>query len=83
MTGFAARVMYEDAGQLVYLVTGMRNHLPVWCYASVPERSRVFFQQAIKQGMVDIMCFGKVLFSGQGAQPPEEIEAVINNYYTD
>jgi hypothetical protein len=81
MSGFAAKVMHEDAGQLVYLVTGQRNALPVWCYALVPERSRVFFQQAIQQGRVNITQFGQILFSGKGKNPPKEIEEIISVNY--
>lgn len=81
MSGFAAKIMHEDAGQIVYLVTGLRNKFPVWCYALVPERSRLFFQQAIEQGRVDITKFGQILFSGEGKNPPQEIENIISVHY--
>jgi hypothetical protein len=83
MSSYAAKVMHDDGEQMVYLVTGLRAAIPVWCYAMVPSRTRASFSQAVRQGKVNIAQFGQILFSGQGIQPPQEIEAIVSNYYSD
>jgi hypothetical protein len=81
VTGFAAKLLHEEGDQLVFLVTGKQNRQPVWCYALIAERKRVAFQQGLKSGQVKIGDYGRILFSGKGHVPPDDVQQIIKTHY--
>ena len=56
----------------VFLVRGKNAGRPIWHYVLVDRLKFALFRQALKQGQLDVVKYGKILCSGWGKNPPAE-----------
>lgn len=55
---------------------------PVWHFLAVPQSRMEAFRQARQsEGNLDLSQFGKILASGKGEQPPEEVRQEVMRSY--
>ena len=64
-------------GSLVYLVRGKDRDRPAWHYVLVDKEKEARFKEKVASGNVDVAKFGKVLHSGWGKDPPDDIRRKI------
>jgi len=76
--GFAAKVSNE-IGVGIFLVLGKHDDRPLWHYVRVPRLRAEEFKRSVRNGSLDVVKFGEVLFSGWGKEPPEEIQQKIRS----
>ena len=69
-------------GHLVYLVRGKDRGKAAWHYVLVDEEKVEQFKEQVKMGTVDVADFGKVLHSGLGEDPPQNIRDDINKRFS-
>lgn len=70
---FAAKVT-SSQNELVYLVRGKDKGEAAWHYILIKNKATLpLFLKAIDTDSVDIATFGKILHSGWGENPPEEV----------
>ena len=62
---------------LVYVVRGKDKGKPAWHYVLVDKAKVEEFKIQIKTGTIDVANYGKVLYSGWGNDPPENIVTKI------
>ena len=58
---------------MVYLVRGKCRGKAAWHYVLVDEEKEEQFKEQVKTGTVDAADFGKVIHSGWGEDPPQNI----------
>lgn len=81
MGHFTGKLLHEDSDESLYLVTGKKDNAPIWCYALVPARMEAAFKTALTESRIRINQYGRVLFSGHGAQPPAQVQELIAAHY--
>jgi len=69
-------------GHLVYLVRGKDSGKPLWHYVLVDANKLPIFLKKIEGGSLDVADYGKVLYSGWGENPPEEVKIFIEEKYS-
>ena len=67
----------ENVGERFYLVRGKDRGKPAWHYVLVKKALLPLFLRRAKGGNVDVADFGRVLKSGWGKDPPEDIRKSI------
>ena len=60
--------------QFVYLVRGKDRGRPAWHYVLVDEDKVQQFKDKLRSGSLDVGDYGKVLYSGWGKDPPQDIK---------
>ena len=78
MTNFTSIVKASQGG-LVYLAQGKEKptNQDAWYYVQIKSKSLVpIFLKKIKDG-IDLLDYGTILYSGWGAEPPEDIRQKI------
>ena len=68
----------ENASEKIYLVRGKDREKPAWHYVLVKKALLPLFLRRTKGGNVDVADFGRVLKSGWGKDPPENVRKNIN-----
>jgi hypothetical protein len=68
-------------GDLVYLVRGKDAGRSAWHYVLIDRMKLPLFKQKLKTGSLDVSEYGKILYSGWGENPPEEIVEEIKKQY--
>ncbi|XP_019849065.1 PREDICTED: uncharacterized protein LOC109580417 isoform X2 [Amphimedon queenslandica] len=63
---------------LVYKVCGKDKGYAAWHYVLVDEEKFVDFKAQVATGSIDLSKYGKILESGWGKDPPEDIERKVN-----
>ena len=63
---------------LVYTVRGKDKGRPAWHYVVVDEEKLDDFKAKIASGTIDVADYGRVLKSGWGKDPPEDIDRKMN-----
>ena len=63
----------ENASERMYLVRGKDRGKPAWHYVLVEKALLPLFLRRTKGGRLDVADFGRVLTSGWGKDPPEDI----------
>lgn len=69
-------------GDLVYLVRGKYSGEDGWHYVLVDKLKLPLFIENGKRGSIDVAEYGKVLYSGWGIDPPEEIVEAVKKEYS-
>lgn len=69
-------------GELVYLVRGKDAGRAAWHYVLIDKMKLPLFKQKLKSGSLDVSEYGKILYSGWGDNPPEEIVEEIKKQYS-
>ncbi|XP_013402461.1 ankyrin-3-like [Lingula anatina] len=70
-----------NEGSLVYLVRGNDKERPAWHYVLVKRKLLADFLVKIKGKMIELEDYGKVLSSGWGEDPPDDIRQKVNDKY--
>lgn len=70
-------VRFANKNGNIYLSCGFYNGKPTWHYVSVDKMKLPLFLRQAKTGNIDVAEYGKVLFSGWGKYPPENIRKKI------
>jgi hypothetical protein len=73
--------LQNSQGELVYLVRGKHEGREAWHYVLVEKAKLPFFCAKVKSGALDVANYGKILHSGYGKNPPEDIVASIKQQY--
>ena len=79
--GLVAHLTKERGGDLVYLVRGKDGGRPAWHYVLVDVVKVAAFKEKLRGGSLDVSEYGKILYSGWGKDPPEEIDKAIKEEY--
>lgn len=66
---------------LVYLVRGKDSGKPAWHYVLVEKSKLQIFLRKTQGGSLDVADYGRVLYSGWGENPPDDIIAKINEEF--
>jgi hypothetical protein len=72
----------NSMGELVYLVRGKDAGRAAWHYVLIDKMKLPLFKQKLKSGSLDVSEYGKILYSGWGENPPEEIMEEIKKQYS-
>ena len=67
----------ENASERIYLVRGKDRGKQAWLYVLVKKALLPLFSRWTRGGSVDVADFGRVLKSGWGKDPPEDIRKSI------
>ncbi|XP_013392747.1 ankyrin-3-like [Lingula anatina] len=73
-------LLYE--GDMVYLVRGKDKKRPAWHYVLVKRRLHSTFILKTQGGSLDVADYGRVLKSGWGQDPPEDIKTKIDEEHS-
>ena len=78
----------EDLKRTIVLIYGLLdNGKPCWLFAAVKPNKYQLFQEAYKEGKLDIYKFepyGEIIVSGEGKGPPDNVTLkVAEMYQTD
>ena len=68
----------ENASERIYLVRGKDTGKQAWHYVLVKKALLPLFLRRTNGGKVDVSDFGRILKSGWGKDPPEEVRKNIN-----
>ncbi|XP_013392727.1 ankyrin-3-like [Lingula anatina] len=71
-----------NEGVRVYLVRGKDNNKPAWHYVLVKRRLHSTFMLKTQGGSLDVADYGRVLKSGWGQDPPQDIKTKINEEHS-
>ena len=66
---------------LVYLVRGKDRGKPAWHYVLVDEGKVNAFKETVASGTVDVAVYGKVIESGWGRDPPDDVKNAIDSFF--
>ena len=72
----------ENASERIYLVRGKDRGKLAWHYVLVKKALLPLFLRRAKGGSLDVADFGRVLKSGWGKDPPEDIRKSIREMYS-
>ena len=72
MSSFSEKILANKASKL-FLVRGVSSEKPVWHFILVDELKLALYEKAVAFDSIDLANYGKVLHSGWGENPPEEI----------
>ncbi|XP_023933241.1 serine/threonine-protein phosphatase 6 regulatory ankyrin repeat subunit B [Lingula anatina] len=71
-----------NEGDRVHLVRDKDKNKPVWRYVLVKRRLQSTFLLKTQGGSLDVADYGRVLVSGRGEGPPEDIKIKINEEHS-
>lgn len=71
----------HNLSKYIYLVTGQDKGRDAWHYVLVDPPKLQVFRAKTQGGSLDVADYGKVLYSGWGKTPPEEIKDKIKDAY--
>ena len=74
--------IYRSSHKLVYLVRGKDRDRDSWHYVLVDKIKLTAFLAAVQSGTIDVAKFGKVLYSGWGKNPPEDIVRKVEEEFS-
>jgi len=58
----------------LYLVRGNSGGQPAWYYVQVHPLKKPIFDRQLKSGSIDLAVIGRVLVSGWGKDPPDDVK---------
>lgn len=76
------RMVEAGRGSLVYLVRGKNNGASAWYYLMVNQTKLPLFKRHLNSPSLTLTNYGRVLYSGWGEDPPEEIRDKIAKEYS-
>lgn len=75
----------DDLTRIIVLIYGMLDSgKPFWTFAAIKPGKYEAFQQAQKDGKVDLYKFepfGEIIVSGEGKSPPEQVTLKVAELY--
>ena len=72
----------KSSNELVYLVRGKDNGKAAWHYVYVDKNKLPIFLKKVESGSIDVAEYGKVLYSGWGEDPSQDIVDKIKEEYS-
>ena len=78
---FLARKKQRPHNFKVFLTRGKYLEVYTWHYVKLDILKLPLFQKALKSDEMDVADYGEILFSGWGANPPDDIRRKINETY--
>ena len=66
---------------LIYVVRGKDKGRPAWHYVLVDEGRENAFKEKVASGTVDVAVYGKVIKSGWGRDPPDDVKNAIDSFF--
>ena len=66
---------------LIYIVRGKDRGKPAWHYVLVDEEKENAFKEQVASGNVDVAVYGKVIKSGWGKDPPDDVKSAIDSFH--
>ena len=66
---------------LIYLVRGKDRGRQAWHYVLVDEGQENAFKEKVSSGTVDVAVYGKVIKSGWGKDPPDDVKNAIDSFF--
>jgi hypothetical protein len=66
---------------LVYWVTGKEQGRDCWYYVLVDKPKLELFKAKLKSSYIQLYDYGKIIYSGWGKEPPEEIKRKIEEQF--
>ncbi|MCE2926491.1 MAG: hypothetical protein LW823_02425 [Rickettsiales bacterium] len=67
--------------ELVFLSKGTHEGRHTWHYLLVKKMKLPQLMEAVKQGQVDLAQYGRILFSGFGANPPADVTLLVRQKF--
>lgn len=80
-TSFTERLQ-NSQGDMVYLVHGKDSGKDAWHYVLIEKMKLPLFKHALATGTVDAAQYGKLLHSGWGKEPPQEITDAVKKQFS-
>ena len=78
---FAKRIN-SSLGNLVYIVRGKDKEMEAWHYVLVKDKALLpIFLKKAAGGPIDVSQYGKILYSGWGENPPDDIVNKVQEQY--
>ena len=74
--------IYCRSHKLVYLVRGKDQSRNPWHYVLIDKSKETAFKHAIQSGTKEVAKYGKVLYSGWGKNPPEDIVHTVEKEFS-
>ena len=75
----------DDLTRIIVLIYGMLDSgKPFWTFAAIKPSKYQEFQQAQKDGKIDLYQFkpfGEIIVSGEGKSPPEDVTLKVAELY--
>ena len=71
----------DTQGTVIYLSQGYFNGRPTWHYLKVNKLKLPLLLKDAKKGEIDVVDYGNILFSGFGANPPDEVKDFVQRKY--
>ena len=68
-------------GHLLFLVRGKDSGRKAWHYVLVDEVKLNAFHEQINSGNIDVAFYGLILYSGWGADPPDDIKSKVTGFF--
>ena len=75
-------VSSSNKAALLYLVTAKAEGKPAWYYLQVDEPKHKAFKKQMETGSLDLAAYGKILYSGWGETPPENVAELVRQAFT-
>lgn len=72
----------NSKGELVYLLRGKDTGRDAWHYILIDKMKLPLFKHALATGTVDATQYGKVLYSGWGTEPPQDIMEAVKKQFS-
>ena len=66
---------------LIYLVRGTDRGRPAWYYVLLDEGKENAFNEQMSADKINLCAFGKVLKSGFGKDPPDDVSKAVNTFF--
>jgi len=79
---FASKIL-DKRGHYIYLVKGMENGKDAWLYVRVDRHNKEMFEYGLKKDIFDVNTHGKLLYSGWGENPPQDVVMALRHKYVD
>jgi hypothetical protein len=77
---FTAKVQ-SSRNELIWRVTGKDKGRDCWYYIQLEKSKLEMFKAKLKTDSFELTDYGKILYSGWGAEPPENIKQKIQEQF--
>ena len=65
----------------VYLVHGKDKGRPAWYYVLVDKEKENAFKEQLSAPIIDLCTFGKIIKSGFGEYPPDDVKNAMEKFF--
>jgi len=72
----------SSKGDLLYLIRGKDKERDAWHYVLIDRLKLPIFKKDTEKGDIDILRYGKIIRSGWGKNPPDDVMSEIKSAYS-